>query len=340
MPGDGRGGLGRGGARRHRKILHDTIKGITKPAIRRLARRGGVKRINGLVYEETRGVLRAFLENVIRDAVTYTEHAKRSTVTALDVVYALKRQGRTLYGYDTVRRSEPSRPPPRHKKKKKSKAAPAIDFSRDPGLCVGYFAVGDREKRILELRSGVGAYLNDNIINALMCHYTADTGFFPMTSFWYDKFVKGTPTNRYFKPTDKLSRFIPPGIKNIGEMNGIVIPINEHGNHWTVVIVDFRAKKITYYNSLMDNDPYFDDAVDNVFMYLESEREGMETPKKTPFHFDRSEWRKEFEDTPEQPDGVNCGVYVAMRVRKYLKDIDFPPDPDAGRDLIIHDLGL
>eukprot|EP00798_Chlamydomonas_sp_ICE-L_P011782 gene11782-biopygen9438 len=42
---------------------------------------------------------RVFLENVIRDAVTYTEHARRKTVTALDVVYALKRQGRTLYGF-------------------------------------------------------------------------------------------------------------------------------------------------------------------------------------------------------------------------------------------------
>ena len=70
-----------------------------KPAIRRLARRGGVKRISGLIYEETRGVLKVFLENVIRDAVTYTEHARRKTVTALDVVYALKRQGKTLYGF-------------------------------------------------------------------------------------------------------------------------------------------------------------------------------------------------------------------------------------------------
>ncbi|KZP25304.1 histone-fold-containing protein, partial [Athelia psychrophila] len=92
-------GLGKGGAKRHRKILRDNIQGITKPAIRRLARRGGVKRISGLIYEETRGVLKIFLENVIRDSVTYTEHAKRKTVTSLDVVYALKRSGRTLYGF-------------------------------------------------------------------------------------------------------------------------------------------------------------------------------------------------------------------------------------------------
>lgn len=39
------------------------------------------------------------LFQIIRDSVTYTEHAKRKTVTALDVVYALKRSGRTLYGF-------------------------------------------------------------------------------------------------------------------------------------------------------------------------------------------------------------------------------------------------
>ncbi|PWA70389.1 Histone H4 [Artemisia annua] len=57
MSGRGKGGkgLGKGGAKRHRKV--------------------------------------------IRDAVTYTEHARRKTVTAMDVVYALKRQGRTLYGF-------------------------------------------------------------------------------------------------------------------------------------------------------------------------------------------------------------------------------------------------
>ncbi|MEM7174243.1 MAG: hypothetical protein AAF380_03255, partial [Bacteroidota bacterium] len=35
-----------------------------------------------LIFDNARGVLKVFLENVIRDAVTYTEHAKRKTVTA------------------------------------------------------------------------------------------------------------------------------------------------------------------------------------------------------------------------------------------------------------------
>ena len=62
MSGRGKGGkgLGKGGAKRHRKVLRDNIQGITKPAIRRLARRGGDKRISGLICGETRGVGEVF----------------------------------------------------------------------------------------------------------------------------------------------------------------------------------------------------------------------------------------------------------------------------------------
>ena len=85
MPDHGRGkggkGLGKGGAKRHRKVgkgffknpiycihimciwvqvLRDNIQGITKPAIRRLARRGGVKRISGLIYEEVTNQLDSY----------------------------------------------------------------------------------------------------------------------------------------------------------------------------------------------------------------------------------------------------------------------------------------
>ncbi len=101
MSGKGKG-LGKGGAgnsKRHRKVLRDNVQGITKPALKRLARRAGVKRLSGLIYEESRGVLKEFLTNLLLNAILYTEHAKRKTVTAMDVVYALKRQGRTLYGF-------------------------------------------------------------------------------------------------------------------------------------------------------------------------------------------------------------------------------------------------
>lgn len=99
--GRGRGGIGLGkaGVKRHRKVLRDSVQGISKGSIRHLARRGGVKRLSGLIYEETRGALKVFLENVIHDAYRYTESAKRKTITNMDIEYALKRQGRTLYTF-------------------------------------------------------------------------------------------------------------------------------------------------------------------------------------------------------------------------------------------------
>ena len=88
--------------RRPARTPEMTLQGINKQSIRRLARRGGVARLSGLMYEETRGVLKTYLENIIKDAVTYTNHARRKTVTAADVVHAMRRQGRVLYGFDNA----------------------------------------------------------------------------------------------------------------------------------------------------------------------------------------------------------------------------------------------
>ena len=88
----------RGCKRIKRTVIRDSIQGVTGPAIRRMARRGGVKRITGLIYEETRGVTKAKLAPAIEDAVKVTKSKKeeRKTVKQADVLYALKRAGKTL----------------------------------------------------------------------------------------------------------------------------------------------------------------------------------------------------------------------------------------------------
>ncbi|KAK1759320.1 histone-fold-containing protein [Echria macrotheca] len=91
---------GKTGAKRHRKIIRDTIRGVTKPDIRRLARRGGVKRISAGIYDEIRGALKARLEQILRDCITYTEYRNAKTVTVNDVIFALRRIGRPIYGFD------------------------------------------------------------------------------------------------------------------------------------------------------------------------------------------------------------------------------------------------
>jgi len=100
--GSGKKGKGKstikGGSKRHKKTFRDQIKGITKPALRRLARRAGVKRISANVYEDSRSILRTFLESVVYHSLLYKETFGRKTISLKDVVSALKRRGNTLVG--------------------------------------------------------------------------------------------------------------------------------------------------------------------------------------------------------------------------------------------------
>ncbi|KAK2485796.1 Histone H4 [Fusarium oxysporum f. sp. albedinis] len=88
------------GGRRHRKILRDSITGVTKPAIRRLARRGGVKRISAGIYDEVRAALKSRLEAILQMCVIYVEYRNAKTVTVHDVIHSLSRFGRPIYGFD------------------------------------------------------------------------------------------------------------------------------------------------------------------------------------------------------------------------------------------------
>ena len=96
-------GVGKtGGAKRtvHRSGTKPIADGqITNGAVRRLARRGGVQRISSGINNHVREYIDDFLNRVVRDSLSYCEHRRARTITALDVVYALKKNGRTLYGY-------------------------------------------------------------------------------------------------------------------------------------------------------------------------------------------------------------------------------------------------
>ena len=105
------------------KSRTDASEGITKPVIRRIMRRGGVKRTGGACYEETRSELETFMRNILRDSITYTGHGRRKTVSSGDVVASLKRAGRALYGFDdSLLHGQPTR-------KKKGRQTPTAKSS-------------------------------------------------------------------------------------------------------------------------------------------------------------------------------------------------------------------
>lgn len=84
----------------YRKMYRENIhSALTENSIKRLGRRGGVKRMKASVFPVVKVAMWEFLHKIIAEAVTFTEHSRRKTVTAMDVTYALKRNGRTIYGF-------------------------------------------------------------------------------------------------------------------------------------------------------------------------------------------------------------------------------------------------
>ncbi|RMZ88979.1 hypothetical protein DV736_g3792, partial [Chaetothyriales sp. CBS 134916] len=115
-PGQAKGvGIGNVFRRRHRKLSRDNILAISKGSIRKLARRGGIRRIQWQIYDEARAAIKARLTTILHyiihvlesDGPMYeveTMHRQnvekaRKTVMVRDVVFALKGLGLTLYGF-------------------------------------------------------------------------------------------------------------------------------------------------------------------------------------------------------------------------------------------------
>ncbi|KAI4646872.1 hypothetical protein J4E93_005096 [Alternaria ventricosa] len=104
--GKGSGGLGKGkglgkaNLKRHTKIRKDNIYGVTKGDIRRLARRGGVKRISATIYDDVRLALRERLARILKDCCAIVDSSGRKTVSVTDIVFTLRRLGNPIYGFE------------------------------------------------------------------------------------------------------------------------------------------------------------------------------------------------------------------------------------------------
>jgi len=80
-------------AQKHRKILSNNIQCITKPALQRLCHRAGIKRISDDIYEVLRLNIKAYMEEILKKVVVFTEREQRRTVKVKDLEAALNMMG-------------------------------------------------------------------------------------------------------------------------------------------------------------------------------------------------------------------------------------------------------
>lgn len=98
MAGKGGKGLGKGGAKRHRK-RSETATHIAAPQLKRLARRAGVKRVGACCYPQMRMILNEYVQKMIHHSSNFCDAGKRKTITSQDVISAFKLERISLVGY-------------------------------------------------------------------------------------------------------------------------------------------------------------------------------------------------------------------------------------------------
>jgi histone H3/H4 len=73
---------------------------ISAASIKRLARRGGVVRMEIDVSNYVRNTLRSRLRSVLQKAIIMTEYRGSKTMKLVDIKKSLELHGQTLYGFD------------------------------------------------------------------------------------------------------------------------------------------------------------------------------------------------------------------------------------------------
>jgi len=165
-------------------------------------------------------------------------------------------------------------------------------------------------------------WLHDDVINASFhlldarsqaaidatlpkCHF--------METNFYTKLAEGA-SGYSFASVRRWTRKVDVFTKDM-----IMVPIHCHGNHWTLALINLKAKRFEYYDSLRGS---ADRVLEHLRQWLEDEHEDK---KKAPY--DTSGWTDIVwkSGTPEQENGCDCGVFLVCTADYLARDarLDF-----------------
>lgn len=83
---------------RHRQTKAP-IDTLTRPVMRRIGRRAGIRRVSKTLYPYMRKALVDFLISILKWAILLMEHKKVSTLGVFEVIAAMEANGRPLWGF-------------------------------------------------------------------------------------------------------------------------------------------------------------------------------------------------------------------------------------------------
>nr|CDS32877.1 sentrin specific protease 1 [Hymenolepis microstoma] len=97
----------------------------------------------------------------------------------------------------------------------------------------------------------------------------------------------------------------------------VLIPVHDRGMHWCLTCVDFRAKTISYYDSLHGRN---DQCLDRILHYLDAESRDKRNKPLEDIH----SWEKKNMEgrMPSQKNGSDCGVFALTTAEFLSRDAE------------------
>jgi len=126
------------------------------------------------------------------------------------------------------------------------------------------------------------------------------------STFFWPKIEKGYKESRLNKWTKKFDVF---------QKDTVLIPVNHNNVHWTLAAINFRKKRIESYDSMGVFRP-------TVYTHLRTylAEEHMDKKKKP---FDFTGWIDHYdENTPQQENGYDCGVFTCQFMESLSRGVD------------------
>ncbi|WOO79693.1 Sentrin-specific protease [Vanrija pseudolonga] len=161
-------------------------------------------------------------------------------------------------------------------------------------------------------------WLNDEVINfyvELINTRAKDDGrpLHCLNTFFYEKLSVAGYAGA------KLARWTKRMKLDIFALDKLLIPINHGNSHWVCAVINFKQRRIEYYDSLADSGRRYE-VFKTLRGYLQSEHQ-----EKKGSSFDLRKWEDQFDpDTPKQNNYTDCGVFACQTLESTAR----------GRDLV------
>ncbi|KAI9632123.1 uncharacterized protein MKK02DRAFT_20970 [Dioszegia hungarica] len=163
-----------------------------------------------------------------------------------------------------------------------------------------------------------GKWLNDEIINfygGMLSKRSAEdkTGKLPKI-FYCNTFFFVKMQGKYDKSFGRWTKKV-----NIFDLDLMIMPINDDGMHWVAAVMDMKAKRVEYYDSMGGTEEKANKAYNTIMRYFAAEHEA-----KLGTKFDAAPWTLQYlaDTTPQQDNGVDCGVFTCQTLEMRSRGLE------------------